>query len=126
MDFHVEALWKVFILSNLKRNPSDPMVMRQRDFVEVITKDLDPPLTGLLRADLEIMYTAEASNHPAADKKFYFSCFVNCVVKIAGKKKMPIEQLMDAHLAPLASKRKVSPSRRTFLPSSRTYLSLVQ
>ena len=38
-----------------------------------------------MRADLEVMHKSESSDHP--DKKFKFSCFVNCIFKIATKKK---------------------------------------
>jgi len=105
--------------------------MRSRDFVEVITKDLkvrpslchpashllftpvsSQMLNSPMRADLEIMHTAAASNHP--DKKFRFSCFVQCIVKIATRKKSTLtspEKQADTFIAkyitPVAEKRKV-------------------
>eukprot|EP00518_Triparma_eleuthera_P012962 CAMPEP_0182471218 /NCGR_PEP_ID=MMETSP1319-20130603/19920_1 /TAXON_ID=172717 /ORGANISM="Bolidomonas pacifica, Strain RCC208" /LENGTH=600 /DNA_ID=CAMNT_0024671745 /DNA_START=25 /DNA_END=1824 /DNA_ORIENTATION=- len=97
----------------MKRNPTDPESMRTRDFVEVISKDLQM-LKGKIpmRADLEVMHKSESSNHP--DKKFKFSCFVNSVFKIATKKKSstktPDEQAVDfivKYVKPLAAKRKV-------------------
>jgi len=36
-------LWRVFVASNVKRNPNDPECMRNRDFVEVISKDIKLP-----------------------------------------------------------------------------------
>ncbi len=106
----IDMLWKVFMMSNLKRNPNDPETMRQRDFVEVFTKDLklsSPPM----RAELEIMYTSEASNHP--EKKFKFSCFASAVAKVVIKKKSTtksqqeqVEEFLTKYVAPMAAKRK--------------------
>ena len=64
-----------------------------------------------MRADLEVMHTYEAAEHPK--KKFSFSCFINCVVKIATKKKsstktpqQQVDFLVKKYFAPLADKRK--------------------
>ena len=35
-----EILWRCFVTSNIRRNPNDPECMRNRDFVEIISKDI--------------------------------------------------------------------------------------
>ena len=113
MEPHLPTLYDCFMRSNCLRNPNDPIAMRQRDFVEMILKDVklqSPPL----RAELEIMHRSESASHPS--QKFLFSCFVKCVIKIATRKKSKnytdvqlVALTVKKYFVPLAEKRKSRP-----------------